>query len=108
MVKARGVCVQPGTRVGAVPGLIWTSLDGGAVVRLVSRCNPVDSERYVRSSSKGGSGLNERDGIAVRRSVPDKLHRFPLGSFAGRRHAAIRIDREGTCRCDPTEDCTTD
>ena len=103
MVKARGVCVQPGTRVGAVPGLIWTSLDGGAVVRLVSRHNPV--------ASTSGIGPTERDGIAVRRRVQEEMVRRREGGIYrgyddGRREAAISIGREGTCERD-TEDFTT-
>ena len=95
--------MQAPGRVGAAPGLIWTSLDGGTAVRLVSRHNPV--------GSFSGIGPKERDGIAVRRRVQEEMVRRREGGIYrgyddGRREAAISIGREGTCERD-TEDLTT-
>ena len=90
----RCVRATPGHALGRPRGLIWTSLDGGAVVRLVSRHNPV--------GSFSGIGPKKPDGIAVRRRVQEEMVRRRDGGIYrgysdGRREAAISIGREGTC-----------
>ena len=99
----RCVRATPGHAVGAAPGLIWTPLDGGTAVRLVSRQNPV--------FSISGIGPKKPDGIAVRRRVQEEMVRRLEGGIYrgyddGRREAAISIGREGTFERD-TEEFTT-
>jgi hypothetical protein len=85
-----------GTIISRRP-LIRTPLDGGAAVRLVpSRANP--------GGNGSGIGLKDRNGIGVGCRVRNKMQRLKWGAglCVGLRQAAIFVDREGTCDCDPS------
>ena len=61
------------------------------------------SSRGKPADNRSGIGVNEREGIAVRRRVSIKMPRFPLLGGHSQRHATISIDLEGAREPDPTE-----
>jgi hypothetical protein len=76
------------------------SLETDSSVKLASsRGKPVDN--------RSGIGLNEREGIAVRRKVSIKINRFARRGQT-QRHATISVDREGALDQEPLDDCTSE
>jgi hypothetical protein len=66
----------------------------------VVQCKGLASSRGKPVDIRSGSGVNEREGIAVRRKVSIKIHRFVRRGHT-QRHATISIDREGARDRDP-------
>jgi hypothetical protein len=101
--ETNGIDVSTTSETCGTPDVTETplhSLETDSSVKLASsRGKPVES--------LSGIGLNEREGIAVRRKVSIKIYRFARRDQT-QRHATIFIDREGAIEQEPTDDCTSE